>query len=101
MPPILYHTIIVNPVHAACLVLQHRLQMKQKVAWIVPQASTLNERAYRMKKDALVAHRVSGVQLLVQQKSQSASTVVQESMGLMKSVLPIKSLAKIAVQGIF
>ena len=33
-----------------------------------------------MTKDALVAHWVSGVQLLVQPKSQSASIVVQESL---------------------
>ena len=39
-----------------------------------------------MTKDALVAHWVSGVQLLVQPKSQSASIVVQESLAKQRQV---------------
>ena len=68
--------------------------MKQRVAWIAPQARTLNEKAYRMKTNALVAQRVSGVQQLVQQKSQSASTVVQESLVKQRQVQTLNLRAK-------
>ena len=47
-----------------------------------------------MKKDALVAQRVSGVQLLVRQKSQSASIVVQESLVKQRQVQTLNLRAR-------
>ena len=47
-----------------------------------------------MKKDALVAQRVSGVQLLVQKKSQSAKIVVQESLVKQRQVQTLNLRAK-------